>query len=120
MDTKLKAAFDKFIKLFGGQPGQPQSDFYATADQALFFENDGLVRGWLRPNGENLTGRLVKMDDAAQLAEELYLSTVTRLPSDEEIAQVRNYLAAREKERANAIQELAWALISSVEFRFKH
>lgn len=120
VDTKLKAAFDKFIKLFGGQPGQPQSDFYATADQALFFENDGLVRGWLRPNGENLTGRLVKMDDAAQLAEELYLSTVTRLPSDEEIAQVRNYLAAREKERANAIQELAWALISSVEFRFKH
>ncbi len=120
IDARLKASFDKFVALFGGQAGQPQSDFYATADQALFFENDGLVRGWLRPNGENLTARLTKIDDPAQLAEELYLRTVTRAPSDAEKAKVRDYLAAPEQEKAIAIQELAWALISSVEFRFKH
>ena len=89
-------------------------------NQALFLENDGLVRDWLRPKGENLVARLAKIDDPAQLSEELYLSTVTRPPSDEEKANVRDYLRARENEKANAVQELAWALISSVEFRFKH
>jgi len=119
-DARLKASYDKFVKLFGGQPGSPQSDFFATADQALFIENDGLVRGWLQPKGENLAARLMKIEDPASLADELYLSTVTRPPSEEEKSSVRSYLASRENEKAQAIQDLAWALISSVEFRFKH
>lgn len=120
MAARLKPSYDKFIKLFGGQPGQPQAEFFATADQALFLENDGLVRGWLSPKGENLTARLSKMDDPAQLADELYLSTVARPSSEEETAKVGAYLEARKEDKALAIQELAWALISSVEFRFRH
>ena len=41
---KLKGNTAIFIKLFGGAAGEVQTDFYATADQALYFANGGTVR----------------------------------------------------------------------------
>jgi len=117
---KTKGAFDQFIKLFGGQPGQPQTDFYATADQALFFANNGLVRGWLRPSGENLTARLSKMEPGSELAEEIYLNVLTREPDETEVGQVTQMLEAMPEEKSQAVQEMTWALMSSIEFRFRH
>jgi hypothetical protein len=116
----LKGAQQRYVKLFGGQEGQPQTDFYATADQALFLANDGLVRGWLSPGAGNLVDRLQKLNEPAELAEELYLSVLTREPESAEKQQVTSYLASRPNDRNDAIQELAWALLSSVEFRFRH
>ena len=46
---------------------------------------DEVVLGWLKPKDGNLVDRLVGMDDAAQLAEELYLAVLTRRPSAEEV-----------------------------------
>mgnify|MGYP003640596860 CR=1 FL=1 len=120
LDTQLAGSFNKFVALFGGQAGQPQGDFYATADQALFFENDGLVRSWLSPNSTSLTARLIKLETPAEIAEELYLSVLTRFPAKEEVVAVEQYLAGRGEDKTNAVQELAWALLSSTEFRFKH
>jgi hypothetical protein len=118
--AKIVATTKRFIALFGGQAGLPQNDFFATADQALFLANDGTVRGWLRPSGENLSGRLLKMEAAGTIAEELYLSILTRQPAAIELASVKDYLKARGEKKSEAIQELGWALLSSVEFRFKH
>lgn len=118
--TKVNATTKRFVALFGGQAGLPQNDFFATADQALFLANDGTVRGWLRPSGENLSSRLLKMEDAAAIADELYLSILTRPPEAIELSSVRDYLKARGEKKSEAIQELGWALLSSVEFRFKH
>jgi hypothetical protein len=122
-----QATFDKlvgnvgpFIPLFAAAAGQPQDDFYATADQALFFANGGHVRGWLNPGGENLTARLSKLAEARLLAEELYLSVLTRKPTDAEVSEVESYFASRPNDRAAAIQELAWSLLASAEFRFNH
>jgi hypothetical protein len=109
-----------FIPLFAAAAGQPQDDFYATADQALFFANGGHVRGWLNPGGENLAARLDKLKESRPLAEELYLSVLTRKPTDAEVSDVETYLAARPNDRAAAIQELAWSLMTSAEFRFNH
>ena len=120
LEDKLKGALGRYIRLFGGQAGQPQTEFYATADQALFLANDGLVRGWLSPSDGTLVHRLRQTEDPAQVAEELYLSILTRLPEPAETQKVAAYLAARPKERVPALQELAWALLSSVEFRFRH
>ncbi len=47
-DAKLQANAARFVELFATGAGQPQ-DFFATADQALFFANDGLIRSWLAP-----------------------------------------------------------------------
>ncbi|HJS06988.1 MAG TPA: DUF1549 domain-containing protein [Pirellulales bacterium] len=117
--AKSQANTARFIELFGAGAGQPQS-FFATADQALFFSNDGLLRGWLAPGGGNLTERLGKLDDPRALSLELYLSVLTRQPTENEIADTTAYLAGRTGDRAAAVQELVWALVSSLEFRFNH
>lgn len=118
--AKLQANAARFIELFATGPGAPGQDFFATADQALFFANDGLIRSWLAPSSRNLTERLNSLTDPRALAEELYLSVLTRRPTDAEIAETTQYLANRANERPAAVQELAWALLTSLEFRFNH
>lgn len=120
VDTQVSATTKRFVQLFGGQPGLPQNDFFATADQALYLSNDGTVRSWLRPSGGNLTGRLLAIEDPADLARELYLSVLTRAPDATETAAIRDFLAAHPEQKSVAVQDLSWALLSSVEFRFKH
>ncbi len=109
-----------FVKLFAAQEGQPQDDFFATVDQALFFANGSQIRSWLSPSGDNLTGRLVKLETPDQIADELYLSTLVRKPTADEIQDVSEYLAVRGEKKKEAVQELAWALVTSAEFRFQY
>ncbi len=117
---KLKGNVGQFAGLFGNSAGEPQDVFYATADQALFFSNAGVLRGWLAPSAGNLAERCAKLEDPKALAEELYLSTLTRPPAEDELAVVKKFLEARPKEKPAVVQELAWGLLTSVEFRFKH
>lgn len=114
------AIVKRFVMLYGAQAGQPQSDFFATADQALFAANGGDIRGWLAPNGENLTGRLLAENDVAKLVDDMYESIVSRKPTPEEVDDIRAYLAERPENKRETIQELTWALLTSVEFRFQH
>ena len=107
------------VNTFASQPGTPQQ-FVPTLDQALFFANGPLLRGWLTPRGQNLVGRLGKLTDANALAEEAYLSVLTRLPSAEERKELADYLKTPGKTRDVALQEIVWALLTSAEFRFNH
>jgi hypothetical protein len=110
-----------FVATFSGQPGQPQDqNFLPTIEQALFVSNGPLLRSWLAPRPGNLTDRLGKLARSEDVAEELYLSILTRRPSDEERNEVVDYLKSRDKDRAAAFGELAWALLASTEFRFNH
>ena len=79
-----------------------------------------MVRGWLVPRPGNLTDRLAKLDNADALAEELYLSVFTRVPTAEEKKEAGDFLAKHAKDRSTAIQDFAWALLTSAEFRFNH
>lgn len=118
--AKLVGSVTIFVQLMGNSAGAPQSDFFATVDQALFLANGGVVKGWLAPSGENLTARLLALPDNKSLADELYLSVLARKPTEAEIAEVNTYLAARPTDKPVAVQEMAWGLISSTEFRFNH
>ena len=117
---KLKGGAAGFAPLFGAGAGEPQDAFFASADQALFLNNGSMVWSWLAPSAENLTARLGKLADVRALAEELYLSVLTRLPTEAEVAVVGKQLASREKEKPAVVQDLAWGLLTSAEFRFKH
>lgn len=120
---KLEAATNAFIPLFGAGAGQPQNEFFATVDQALFVSNGGTINSWLNPSGSNLTARLNQLiEQPAEYADELYLSVLSRQPTEAERQSVAEYLsAAKAEERtAQAPREMAWALLASVEFRFNH
>ena len=114
------AGLTKFVSAFAGFPGQPEGKFQATSQQALFLSNGSLIAGWLEPKSGNLVDRLLKCPDADAIARELNLSVLTRLPSDEERVDVAEYLKDRGADRSAALQELAWALLASAEFRFNH
>jgi hypothetical protein len=123
-DLAEQQVFDQFrgnVKAFENLYGTLQgADFQATVNQSLFFGNGGTVQGWLAPGGNHLTDKLAKLDDPAALSEELYLSVLTRLPTQEEKDEAANYLKDRTSDRPAAIGELVWAVVSSNEFRFNH
>lgn len=115
---RIKGNFGAFVNLFGHGAGQPQKDFFATVDQALFFANGGTLLAWLNAGGNNLTGRLNKLESPPAIAEEMYISVLTRRPSEQETAEVVAYLGARPEDKAGAVKDMTWALITSAEFRF--
>jgi hypothetical protein len=117
---QTKVALSTFAGLFGHSAGSPQADFFATVDQALFLSNADLVQSWLTPTGGNLIDRLNKMDNPDDLAVELYLSVLTRYPTDRERADVGVFLQSHAKDRSAAVPQLAWGLLTSAEFRFIH
>jgi hypothetical protein len=106
------------VRAFAGPPGA--AGFDATIDQALFVANGALIRGLLAPRPGNLIARLVALPTADAVAEELYLSVLTRLPEADERREVAEFLAGRPHDRTVALQDLAWALLASAEFRFNH
>ncbi len=116
---KLKGNVGTFVAYYGAAAGQPQTDFFATADQALFAANGGSINSWVSP-GNTATNRVVQQTDPKLAAEALYLSVLTRIPTEEEATEVVSYLTARESDRPVASQELVWALVNSAEFRFNH
>ena len=82
--------------------------------------NGALLRSWLAPRAGNLMDRLGKLQDAGAVADELYLSVLTRPPTADEKKEVADYLKKRNNDRAAALQEYTWALLTSAEFRFNH
>ncbi|MBA3315331.1 MAG: DUF1549 domain-containing protein [Planctomycetaceae bacterium] len=117
---KLKVHIPTFASIYAAGGGQPQGDFFATADQALFTANGGPILAWLGPGGGNLIERMNAQADPKLIAEDLYVTTLARRPSDTELAETAAYLAARPEEKLACVQELIWALLTSAEFRFNH
>jgi hypothetical protein len=117
---QLQSDVMPFVRQFAAAAGQPQDAIEPTVHQALFLSNGRQIQTWLAPSNGSLVGRLAPLADAAAVAEELYLSLYSRRPTDEERADVAQYLSERGKERVPALQELAWAMLTSTEFRFNH
>ena len=117
---KLKGNVSAFVHVYAAAAGQPQNDFFATADQALFAANGGLVNGWVAPSGGNVSERLIQEKDPRKAADDLYLTVLSRLPTPEESADVLRVLAEQGGNKPAAAQELVWGLLTSAEFRFNH
>lgn len=113
---QIDGTIAEFVKYYGGQPGQ---DFQATVNQALYFGNGNTIDGWLKPAGENLLARLVKLDDPARIADEMYVSVFSRPANEAEKQNAAAYLKER-SDKPVALAEMVWALLSSSEFRFNH
>lgn len=117
---KLSEGGVEIVRNFAGPPGQTALPFQATLAQTLLLSNGGALQNWLAPRPGNLTYRLASRSKPAELIDELYLSVVSRRPTPEEAAEIEKFLEPRVVDRAQALQELVWALIASSEFRFNH
>ncbi len=120
LPTTRPEALTVFVRTFAGPPGEPEVEFAPSMSHSLFLMNDRMVLEWLKSRDNNLTARLGKMASGGDVAEELYLSVLSRLPEPSEIEEVESFLKKNEARRETAIGELAWALLASAEFRLNH
>ncbi len=122
LHEQLQGVEITFVNIFGGEPGKPAKDFEASVEQALYLSNEAMIQSWIPPSGANLCQRMVSLPpaDFKAISEELYLTCLTRMPTDAEVQEVTTYLADRADSRPAAYQELIWALITSAEFRLNH
>lgn len=120
--AKLIPHVPSFVSTFGTRPGEPEGQtFLATLEQSLFLKNGTQIRSWLSTRNGNLMDRLTRLKDNAQLVDELFLSILTRLPYPEERAEVNKLLQTADAgQRQTTLCELAWSLLTSIEFRFNH
>jgi hypothetical protein len=115
-NTALEA---KFVRAFANPAREAEDDFAPSLKAALFVLNDDAVLTLLQPKSGNLVDRLGKLADD-KVADELYLSVLTRPPSAEEKAEVQKYLTKHASRKPTALTNLAWALLASSEFAANH
>ncbi len=117
------AARTPFLKTFG-RPDRNLScecerEKEPTLFQALKLITDRSLQAKLRHDSGRVA-HLVKSgvtDEAA--VEELYLASLSRPPSPKEKAAIVKYVASA-SDRRQALEDLAWSLINSKEFQFRH
>lgn len=114
-DAAAEKHVETFVKMFG--TGGQSTRFDAAADQALFLRNGNLLHSWLTAK-DGWVASLQPLDDQ-QLAEELYLHVLSRMPSEQETRRVADFLQST-SDRPLGIQQLTWAALVSTEFRFNH
>lgn len=115
--TELKARFSKAI---AGPPRQPEIDHQPSVKAALFLLNDDVLLRWLEPDSDNLVARLMIQDEPQMVADELYLTVLSRFPTDEEVTDLADHLSNGSDERAKACGQLVWGLLTSTEFCVNH
>ena len=118
LEARLMEREAPFRSIFA-HASQTEDNFSATLDQTLFMKFNGTVRNMIPPRTGNLAERLGKIADAGPLADELFVSVLSRRPTTEELKDVAEVLRTA-KDRKTAIGELVWALVASAEFRFNH
>lgn len=106
-----------FNAAFGYDPSEPRSTIQATIPQALARMNTPQIGAAVKSSPLTVLGRL--MDESgrepATVARRLYLRTLSREPSDEELATVLEFTDDSPWKSA-AMEDLFWSLLNSAEF----
>jgi hypothetical protein len=112
LEGKFKAEFDF-------DPSLKNEDVEGTIPQSLFLMNNADLNRRIQAVGKNLLGRVLKdSPDDAEAVTSVYLRVLARRPTDRELSKCRAYIA-RIENRAEAFEDVLWALINSTEFQTK-
>lgn len=118
VNKELQPHVDTFVTIFAS--ANESSRFDATAKQALFLLNGALIGEWLQPADGNLIARLQTIEEPSSMAEELYLSLLTRLPTEPEATAFTEFMNACGDDRKSGLQQATRSILCSAEFRFNH
>lgn len=137
--VRIATRFDDAVKASGGKPdttampdrgyfmssfGEPtngRGEFQPSLNEHLFLNNSGSLRqAMFQQKKGNLTDSLVS-DTAPweQRVERLFLSVLSRRPTEAEREKFVSYLTT-DKTSAAAVEEAVWVLLNTAEFRFNH
>ena len=111
----------RFLSLYGRSGreflGDLDPKLEPTLTQALYMINSRDVNQKLRSANGVLARSIEAKLNNREFVTELYLTTLSRFPTDTELKTAKAYLAEAPKRRAGG-EDLLWALISSREFIF--
>ena len=112
-DPLRQALIARFPELF-------ESEYNATLQQAIFLSNSPLVDRLLKPNGKNLTSRLLELATSEERVRRVFLVVLGRSPEQAELTQACAYLDNRKDRAEAAVRHVEWALLASPEFLLNH
>jgi hypothetical protein len=104
---------------FSFDPSAKSDEIEGSIAQALLMMNSPQMQQKIKATGSNVLGRILTAypqdDDAIRM---VYLKVLARKPSDREMQKCRDYIK-KVGDRAEAFEDLLWALINSTEFQTK-
>lgn len=112
-----------FLEMFGRPPRDTgvvsERNNRPTAAQGLHLLNSSHVRRKIE-QGERLRSLIWSASTPEDAVTRVYLAILSRPPTREEMAEVRKYFESGSVSRQEAYVDLAWALINSAEFLYRH
>jgi hypothetical protein len=114
---RTRSIRQQFETVFGYDPSDPRETVTSSIPQALAMMNGPRINLATRAiRDETVLGRLLEEtgDDEA-LVTELYLRTLSREPTDKELALALDF-SEQTRNRSAAFEDLFWALLNSSEF----
>jgi len=112
-----------FLETFGRPPRdtglESERNNRVTASQRLHMLNSTHISRKLE-QGPRIQELVASGQKPQQLTESLYLAIFSRYPTADETRVARRYFEAAKYNRREAIIDLAWALINSTEFMYRH
>jgi hypothetical protein len=108
-----------YVLRFFGTPNSGAGDFQGGLQEHLFL-NNGPLSSLLNEQEGNLMHWLATSTDPLETRiERLYLSTLTRRPSTEEVARIKDYVDTKDNPQRRW-HDVVWACLTCSEFRFNH
>jgi len=118
VQERLEKLRDQFVKMFANPPREPEVEFQPSVQGTLFALNNPQIRRLFERRDGNLIDHLTELPDE-QIAEELFISLLSRRPSEADRADIDEFLK-QSPNREKALSQLAWALWTSNEFFINH
>ncbi len=105
-----------FEVAFGYDPSDPRETVTSSIPQALAMMNGPRINQAVRAGDAAILGRLLEeIDQDEPLIEELYLRTLSRQPTADELATALEFCQTT-RNRTAVFEDLFWALLNSSEF----
>ena len=93
-----------------------------SIQQRLAMMNDGFIYNRTRVATAPNLAVILKITDNAKMLEELYLTYLSRRPTDEERTKAMTFLGKANTAalRSAALEDLAWAIVQKTDFLFNY
>ena len=91
-----------------------------NVSQVLHLLNAPEIHAKLSHEGGRVAKLVKRQPVDGPLVEELYLTFFSRLPQEKERQAALVYLQEHKSNRREAVEDLAWSMVNSLEFIFNH
>ena len=112
-----------FLEMFGRSPRdtglESERNNLPTTAQRLHMLNSSHIQSKIE-QGRKLRNLIQGKGNVRQIATRFYLTILSRFPTNEEVKVVEAYFKSNRGNRRVVAVDLAWALINSAEFLYRH